>query len=130
MNDHAEREAAIFNEARGLPRPSRTAYLTCVCADDPALRERVEDLLRGLEAAEGFLETPALLVERPEPEPRPTVVIDSENQAFQKVQLWDLRLVRQELAQMNLDWDLPPYPPPAEDSQTPVSLQIDGESTP
>jgi WD40 repeat protein len=29
----------------------------------------------------------------------------------QQVLLWDLRLIRQELAQMDLDWDMPPYPP-------------------
>jgi WD40 repeat protein len=29
----------------------------------------------------------------------------------QHVQLWDLRLIRQELKSMGLDWDLPPYPP-------------------
>jgi len=29
----------------------------------------------------------------------------------QQVQLWDLRLIRRELAQMHLDWDMPPYPP-------------------
>lgn len=28
-------------------------------------------------------------------------------QRDQQVQLWDLRLLRQDLAQMNLDWDLP-----------------------
>ena len=27
------------------------------------------------------------------------------------IQLWDLRLVRAELARMNLDWSLPPFPP-------------------
>jgi WD40 repeat protein len=27
------------------------------------------------------------------------------------IQIWDLRLIRSELASMNLDWDLPPYPP-------------------
>ena len=32
-------------------------------------------------------------------------------QADQQVQLWDLRLIRQELAQVHLDWELPPYPP-------------------
>ena len=26
------------------------------------------------------------------------------------VQLWDLRLIRRQLAQMGLDWELPPYP--------------------
>ena len=29
------------------------------------------------------------------------------------IQLWDLRLIRQELAAINLDWELPPYPAPA-----------------
>ena len=27
------------------------------------------------------------------------------------VDLWDLRRLREELAQMGLDWDRPPYPP-------------------
>jgi hypothetical protein len=29
------------------------------------------------------------------------------------VQLWDLRHIRAQLADMHLDWDLPPYPPEA-----------------
>lgn len=29
------------------------------------------------------------------------------------IQLWDLRSIRRELRTMKLDWDLPPYPPPA-----------------
>lgn len=29
------------------------------------------------------------------------------------IQLWDLRLIRQQLASMNLDWGMPPYPEPA-----------------
>jgi serine/threonine protein kinase/WD40 repeat protein len=29
------------------------------------------------------------------------------------IQLWDLRLIRQQLAAMKLDWDAPPLPPPA-----------------
>jgi WD40 repeat protein/tetratricopeptide (TPR) repeat protein len=28
-------------------------------------------------------------------------------------QVWDLRLIRRQLAVMGLDWDLPPYPPPS-----------------
>lgn len=44
----------------------------------------------------------------------------------QQVQLWDLRLIRQELAQMNLDWDLPPYPPANPPvSAGPVTLEIE-----
>jgi WD40 repeat protein len=45
------------------------------------------------------------------------------------VQLWDLRLIRRQLAVMGLDWDLPPYPLQGEDrpralpirSQTPAN---------
>jgi WD40 repeat protein len=29
----------------------------------------------------------------------------------QGIQSWDLRLIRQQLAEIGLDWDLPPYPP-------------------
>jgi tetratricopeptide (TPR) repeat protein len=28
------------------------------------------------------------------------------------IQVWDLRRIRQQLADLSLDWDLPPYPPP------------------
>src|SRR5262249_62192022 len=27
--------------------------------------------------------------------------------------VWDLRLIRRQLEEMGLDWDLPPYPPPS-----------------
>jgi hypothetical protein len=27
------------------------------------------------------------------------------------IQIWDLRAIRQQLADMGLDWDLPPYSP-------------------
>ena len=44
----------------------------------------------------------------------------------QRVQLWDLRLIRQELAEMHLDWDLPPYPPVDSGAVTgPVTLEIE-----
>ena len=46
----------------------------------------------------------------------------------QQVQLWDLRLIRQELAQMHLDWDMPPYPPLAGAATIPVSLQVEPDS--
>jgi serine/threonine protein kinase/WD40 repeat protein len=39
----------------------------------------------------------------------------------QTIQLWDLRLIRSELAAINLDWDLPPYPPPSQASSQPAS---------
>jgi serine/threonine protein kinase/WD40 repeat protein len=43
----------------------------------------------------------------------------------QQVQLWDLRLIRQELAAMHLDWDSPPYPPVVDSPTPPVTLQIE-----
>jgi len=46
-------------------------------------------------------------------------------QADQQVRLWDLRLIRQELAQMNLDWDLPPYPPIPAAVAIPAKLEVE-----
>lgn len=46
-------------------------------------------------------------------------------QMDQQVRLWDLRLIRQELAQMNLDWDLPPYPPVRTAVATPARLEVE-----
>jgi len=44
----------------------------------------------------------------------------------QQAQLWDLRQLRQELAQMHLDWDLPPFPPVAKKAATsPVTLELE-----
>jgi serine/threonine protein kinase/WD40 repeat protein len=44
----------------------------------------------------------------------------------QQVQLWDLRLIRQELAEMHLDWDRPPYPPANKMAAAgPVTLEIE-----
>jgi WD40 repeat protein/tetratricopeptide (TPR) repeat protein len=38
-------------------------------------------------------------------------------------QVWDLRLIRQQLKDMDLDWDLPPYPPSPE-SAKPLRVQL------
>jgi WD40 repeat protein len=46
-------------------------------------------------------------------------------QMDQQVQLWDLRLVRQELAHMNLDWEMPPYPPIPTAVAIPVKLEVE-----
>jgi WD40 repeat protein len=48
----------------------------------------------------------------------------------QQVQLWDLRLIRQELAQMHLDWDMPPYPPPTNPAPAPpVTMKMEPETS-
>jgi serine/threonine protein kinase/WD40 repeat protein len=50
-------------------------------------------------------------------------------QSDQQVRLWDLRLIRQELASAGLDWDLPPYPPPGKDAGIPVTLEIEPDDS-
>jgi len=50
-------------------------------------------------------------------------------QRDQQVQLWDLRLIRQELNAMGLDWDLPPYPP-VEKGMASGSVTLEVESDP
>jgi serine/threonine protein kinase/WD40 repeat protein/tetratricopeptide (TPR) repeat protein len=40
------------------------------------------------------------------------------------IHVWDLRLIRRQLAEMGLDWDLPPYPPPLSESAKPLRVQV------
>ncbi len=52
---------AIFDHAVELRSPAeRAAYLTQACADDGAVREKVNGLLAAYEAAGSFLESPQL----------------------------------------------------------------------
>ncbi len=67
MSDRFEREVAVFGNARRLSATERAAYLDEACAGDSALRQRVEELLRAGERAEGFLQEPAPGAQRPEP---------------------------------------------------------------
>jgi WD40 repeat protein len=39
-------------------------------------------------------------------------------------QVWDLRLIRRQLKAMDLDWDLPPYPPPSSEKVNPLSVKV------
>jgi WD40 repeat protein len=41
-----------------------------------------------------------------------------------RVRLWDLRAVREELAKMNLDWDLPPYAPAPKTNSPAVRIKV------
>ena len=59
MIDPPDREMAVFSAARRLPALERAAYLDEACADNAALRQRVEDLLQAGEKAGAFLENPA-----------------------------------------------------------------------
>jgi serine/threonine protein kinase/WD40 repeat protein/tetratricopeptide (TPR) repeat protein len=39
-------------------------------------------------------------------------------------QVWDLRLIRRQLAEMGLDWGLPPYSPPPSESAKPLRVKV------
>ena len=59
MNESLDRLESLFAATLMKPPADRAAYLDQACADDPALRERVEALLRAQAAAGSFLESPA-----------------------------------------------------------------------
>ena len=69
MNESLDRLESLFAATLQKPPADRAAYLDQACADDPALRERVEALLRAQEAAGSFLESPA---------PSPVVTVDEQ----------------------------------------------------
>jgi tetratricopeptide (TPR) repeat protein len=41
------------------------------------------------------------------------------------IQIWNLRAIREQLAEMDLDWGLPPYPPPQETHSGPLRIEVD-----
>src|SRR5438874_12493739 len=70
MNPPPNREVDIFSAALALLAGERAAYLDKVCADDPALRLRLDDLLRLHDEAVPFLENaPAGTSRGPVPSP-------------------------------------------------------------
>jgi hypothetical protein len=56
MNPSPNREVALFSAALELDPSERAAYLDKACADDPALRQRLDELLRAHQDAITFLE--------------------------------------------------------------------------
>ena len=69
------RDDEIFSEALDLPVDQRAAFLDRACAGDPAQRTRIDALLAGYEAAEGFLEQPLVEPTALVPEAKPGDVI-------------------------------------------------------
>jgi WD40 repeat protein/serine/threonine protein kinase len=61
--DH-DREGALLNAALELAAGERAAFLDRACAEDGALRRRLEDLLKAHGQAEAFLVEPAFATER------------------------------------------------------------------
>ena len=58
MNPTLNREVALFSAGLELPISQRAAYLNEACANDPAMRLRLESLLRVHEEAISFLANP------------------------------------------------------------------------
>ena len=77
MSEAFERELAVFSAARRLPTAERAAYLDQTCDGDASLRQRVEELLRVNEEAEGFLKEPAPGARRPEGAPAASTLVPS-----------------------------------------------------
>jgi serine/threonine protein kinase/WD40 repeat protein len=69
MPDLPNRELAVFSAARQLPAEERGSYLEAACADDSALRRRVEELLRASDEGGAFLEGRAPGAEQLSPMP-------------------------------------------------------------
>jgi tRNA A-37 threonylcarbamoyl transferase component Bud32 len=59
MNPDPNRVESVFAAALAKPSAERTAYLDETCAGDPALQQRVEELLKAHAEAGGFLESQA-----------------------------------------------------------------------
>jgi serine/threonine protein kinase len=56
---NADREEAIFNQAKSLPAAQRAGYLQTACGGDQALLKRIQRLLESSERAGDFLEPAA-----------------------------------------------------------------------
>jgi serine/threonine protein kinase len=59
MPQPSEHEIEVFNVALELPAAGRAAYLDQACADDAALRQRIEELLKSSAESCSCLEAPA-----------------------------------------------------------------------
>jgi serine/threonine protein kinase/tetratricopeptide (TPR) repeat protein len=66
MSQEPNREVAILNAALELSAAERSTYLEQACEGDAALHQRVEDLLRAHERAEGFMQEPPTCLKRTE----------------------------------------------------------------
>src|SRR5271165_3300613 len=59
MSELSEREVDLFATARRLPAGERPTFLDGVCAGNPAMRQRLGEMLAVDETAGDFLERPA-----------------------------------------------------------------------
>ncbi len=79
MSEPLDRLESLFAAALQKPPADRAAYLDQACTDDPALRQRVEALLRAQGAAGSFLQAPpadlCATVDKPSVAERPGAII-------------------------------------------------------
>ena len=65
MNTASPAEEAIYNAARQFAGPGKlSAYLDLACDGNPAMRKRIESLLRATPGAEDFFERNAVNVSK------------------------------------------------------------------
>jgi serine/threonine protein kinase len=67
MSESREREEQIFAEALAVPAGERPRFLDEACRGDPALRQRIEALVRAHDSAGGFMAPPADISRAPSP---------------------------------------------------------------
>lgn len=65
MNTRPDRQETLFTAALALPASERAVYLAQACENDPALRRKIELLLRAHEIAGDFLNRPAVATRAP-----------------------------------------------------------------
>jgi WD40 repeat protein len=51
-----------------------------------------------------------------------TELLASDNRG--QVHVWNLRALRKRLKELNLDWDMPPYPPAEDTPSKPVRIEV------
>ncbi len=119
-------------QPRGAPHRAREDAVGCVTAFSPdgRMMARTEaDKIELLETATG---RPLATLEAP----GASMVLNCQFNADgtrlaavsmdRQLQLWDLRLLREELAQMHMDWEQPPYPPAMSMATTPsATMEIE-----
>jgi hypothetical protein len=140
MNDLAHEAEAVFLAALDrATSPEREAYAQQACASRPELLQRVRELLTAHRQSWGPLDAPPPGLEGTAGLPGGPDADVIEELAFtpdgdrllvrrqgNSVRVWDLRRIREQLAEAGLDRDRPPYPPaPPRGDGKPLRSEVD-----